>query len=329
MGNSRWLLGNVVRLKPLETFTKGPVLRVRALAAWGVMALSIVGSIASVASLFLVPPLSVGTFNRGLLISAAVVFTGLTATTVVDQYRRWTLYQGAVHYLHMLAHRLRNRFDSASIAAFQKRDYIIGDAASGPVDAILYETINDIAALFRSLSGRGSVSVSLLIPTPSIPGREPDRLTTGLWSRPYDPLTRGRRGDESNGRFRSILEIAGSIGGAVYASKDSILIRDVRRSCGELIFDTSPARTRGEETFRYVRSLICVPIVLESKPVFVLAIDCSRPRQFHPDYIELARMGADAFALTCNLLNVGPAIDVRRRLAIGDSVQGGTGHKEV
>jgi hypothetical protein len=298
-----WCFGNVVELRPLETVTSGRPLHLRALGAWGMLTFSFLGSLASLVSLFKLPPLPGGLIYHAVLASAMLIFFILAIISVWDQYRRWSLYQRAVHYLHMLAHRLRDRVDIPSIIAFQQQPYLVGHPTKSPQNRLLYEVIDDICELLKSLTASGSVAVNLLIPISPTTGNRPTELTAGLWSKPYDAPTRMRRApDKNNRRFRSTLAIDSSIAGHVYDTKHSVLVRDTKCSMGALKFDTTDGRTRGEGTYQYVRSLICVPVVLRaSEPQFVLAFDCNKPRQFHPDYIEIARMGADLLALVCAL----------------------------
>jgi hypothetical protein len=304
-----WTL-NVVDLAPRASLHQ-PRWRhaLRAAGNWGPIAVMYGGAIAGILGLFMRLPMPVGTslWYQAPLAGGVAVFLFVALLSLRDQYRRSNLYQRAGYYLHMLAHNLRDELDLTILTQSVSKGYVIGDASASLVNDLLFLILNDIRDVFIALVHKGSVMVNLLIPVAPTPTSAPTHLNAGLWSAPYDDLTAARRAEDTDGkRYRSKLDIAASIAGRVWRTKRSILVRDMKRSMGHLSFDMDLTRTRGAETYKYVRSLICVPVVLRHKPVFVLTVDCSSRRQFHPDYIDIARQGADLLALVCKLSGVDP-----------------------
>jgi hypothetical protein len=304
MGILPWSFGNVVSFEPRSTTAAEASIVVRALANWGILVISILGSIASLLALFFPLPLIGKLSNLHYELAGAflAIFTVLLYISIRDQYRRWRLYQRAVYYIHNLIHELRDRIDIDCIHALQREAYIIDQSEKNPLNQLLYETLNDICDVFRSLVYEGSISVNVLIPVSINSSDKPTHLMAGLWSRPYDSLTTERRAKDKDGnRFRARLDVENSTAGFVFRTKCSVLIRDVKGNLGPFPFDMTKDKTRGKGIFKYVRSAMYVPIVLEHQPLFVLSIDCSKPRQFHPDYVEIARMCADLLATLLKL----------------------------
>ena len=170
---------------------------------------------------------------------------------------------------------------------------------SSQLSKILFDSLDDIQALFQSLVSGGAVTVTLLVPCGTGESVKPTYLEPRFWSRQRKDALGFERFEHREGR----LTFKKSFAGYVFLTRRSVLIKDTRWA-----LDGSPhfELTYGKETLKYIRSLIYVPVTINRTPVFVLSIDCSEPAQFHPAYIEIARSAADLLALVCQIAELLP-----------------------
>jgi hypothetical protein len=249
-------------------------------------ALSALGSVASLFSVYLAfsPPaperrwyIAVGAIGLLLLVTAT------SGIALRREHRRRRMYQQASNPLHLLTHHLRDRVRPDVLRALAQLPSF--KHANNPVlNGVLFALLSDVADVFQSLVRRGTVQVGLLRPVALQPGQtEPTHMILVMWSRLRGSAI-ARRGPKGQ-RRQPTYAISESIAGRVFQTRHSILIRDTRIPNQ---YSVVP--------FRFAKSLVSVPIVLDRIPEFVLSIDCDEPRQFHADYIELARMAADLLA---------------------------------
>lgn len=268
-------------------------------------------AIGNLSSLFSNEPVFSGLGPTVVRFSLAALFEIPIFFVARDLFRTSQAHQRAAHYLHMLGHRLRDNLRIDSLEHHQTR---VDSGEWESLDKLLYDTVTDVSELFQRLVSRGKVSAELLVPVSEAPDGKITTLLTGVWSRPSGRLLRARRAEGRNGdRHQTALTVGGSVAGYVWRTRSSVLVRDAKvlanTAGGQrgVLFDCSE-RTRGATTFEYVRSLICVPVVLQHEPLLVLAIDCSEAREFHSDHVDIARLCADLISLALNAVGLAKVV---------------------
>lgn len=299
-------LQNVVDLGPGETPAKRTWLR--AVVSWGVAFLFLLLAVLSpIADLITIATAALGieiprwsgdwwsTQHAHGLVVVAIFIAG---RVLYGEYRLWKHYQAAMPHFHYLVHRFRDRLAADVVDALRDGDLLT-------LGRLLFRSLDSAAVLFEQLAYRGEIHVSLLIPI-AIGKDQVTHLQVACWSPTTGKeLSRVRRDPGSIPRA-SCLSIEGSLAGYVHTTRHSILIRDldqlVRESSSKPPFEIVNSHTRSkEDTLKYVRSHISVPVVLNKAPWGVLCIDCSVPDEFHTGYIEIARMCADLVAIPLKL----------------------------
>ena len=229
----------------------------------------------------------------------------------------------AIRKLHLMLHEIRDLIQVEQLTAIQehqmqyhRQQWQGGYEVPPQLVEWMLQACNAIKIVFAQLLTKGSAMAVILVPeSRDRISAEPSHLVLGPWSVPAPTETaavaraealKARRIDDPIAVEIGTFERPRSLAGWSFLRLDSTLIRDTRRDLGPLPFDVTPGRTEGEDTYKYIRAAITVPIVVNNESLFVLSIVASEPRQLRPEHIELARCCADTIGIICKISGLYP-----------------------
>lgn len=212
--------------------------------------------------------------------------------TMISSYRALRAHRKHQHHcqaapfeLHKLHQCILQRLGQCDLDALRTNPKLLNE--------ILFDAINQLRQVFRTLAVDGSISLRLLVPT--VPkgsaSTRPTHLARALWSRP-DP---GEADTEVEGQSLPEYPIDSCYSGSTFFQRVSILIRNT---------EAFLPQTYSHFPCPSARSFISAPVIVEAHTEYVLVVASTQPYQLHRYHIDVARAGASALALILRYANI-------------------------